>query len=138
MSDRLIDNQDLRLSDAINQVIPYSSAARLAVGYFFISGFEAVAEPLCSLDKVQLLIGSTTNRRTIEELALGYRRRELIEEQLRKERFANVEDVLNGTVSAIRQQVSELQPGEREERTITTLADLIARDKKVAYSEASR
>lgn len=126
MADRLIDNQSLRLADAINQVAPHASHARFAVGYFFLSGFEAVAPALQGLDRVQLLIGSVTNRRTIEELALGYRRRELVEEKLRQERFTDVGAALGETAASIRQHLSELQPGERPERTICTLAELIA------------
>lgn len=126
MSDRLIDNQTLRLADALNQVAPYASQARFAVGYFFLSGFEAITDALAGMEHVQLLIGSVTNRRTIEELALGYRRRELVEEKLRQERFTDVGRAIDETAGAIRQHLSELQPGERPERTIITLADMIA------------
>jgi len=129
MSDKLIDNQNLRLSDAINALIPHASVGRFAVGYFFISGFYSIAENLNKLDKLYLLIGTTTNKETVEQLVLGYRRRELIEEKLREQQFGRVDRAIGETVAAIRQEISELQPGEREERTIISLADLIASGK---------
>ena len=129
MPNQLIDNQGHRLADAINAIAPHASAGRFAVGYFFLSGFNAVAESIKGLDKLQLLIGATTNRQTVEQLALGYRRRELIEEKLREQRFAPLAKAMEETASTIRQHISELQPGELEERTIATLADLIANGK---------
>ncbi|MDP2919395.1 MAG: helicase-related protein [Dehalococcoidia bacterium] len=129
MTDRLIDNQDLRLSDALSELIPHATVARFAVGYFFISGFNALADKIGKLDKLQLLIGTTSSKETIEQLALGYRRRELIEEKLREQRFVAVERAIGETVTSIRQEISELQPGEREEKTIATLAELITSGK---------
>ncbi|MBI2907526.1 MAG: helicase [Chloroflexi bacterium] len=129
MPDQLVDNQTLRLSDAINALIPHASIGRFAVGYFFLSGFNAIADGLAGLDKLHLLIGTTTNRETVEQLALGCRRRELVEEKMREQRFASVERAFGETTASIRLHISELQPGEREERTIATLADLIASGK---------
>jgi hypothetical protein len=118
MPDQLIDNQEYRLADAINAIVPHASVGRFAVGYFFVSGFNAVADHLSQLDKLYLLIGTTTNRETLEQLALGYRRRTLIEEKLREQRFSPVDRAMGETLVAISQHISELQPGEREERTI--------------------
>ena len=44
--------------------------ADIAVGYFFISGFEPVADDLARLDKVRILVGRT-DRQVPEEVALG-------------------------------------------------------------------
>jgi len=129
MTDRLIDNRDTRLVDAINAVLPHAGAARFATGYLFVSGLQPIAEGLRGLDSLKLLIGTTTNRETIEQLTLGYRRRELIEEKLREQRHLNVDRAMTETAQAIRQSISEMQPGEREAQTITTLAELIASGK---------
>jgi superfamily II DNA or RNA helicase len=129
MADQLIDNQSVKLVDAIKMVLPHASQGRFAVGYFFLSGFNAIVDDLKSLDKLYLLIGSVTNRETVEQIILGYRRLELIEEKLREQRFGTASRAMDDTVGAIRQQISELQPGDQEEKTIASLADLIASGK---------
>jgi len=47
-----------------------SERADIAVGYFFMSGFQAVADQLPPLQKARILVGRT-NRRVLEEVALG-------------------------------------------------------------------
>ena len=42
----------------------------VTVGYFFISGFEAVADNLAHLRKVRILVGRT-DRHILEEVASG-------------------------------------------------------------------
>lgn len=126
MTERLIDNRASRLVDAINAILPHARAARFATGYLFVSGLQPVADGLRQLDHIKLLIGTTTSRETVEQLALGYRRRELVEEKLREQRHVSVDRAIGETVMAIRQSISEMQPAEREARTISVLAELIA------------
>ena len=47
----LIDNQNIKLVDALKQTLPGSAAAHFAVGYFFPSG--PVAEICCRLVRPQ-------------------------------------------------------------------------------------
>jgi len=65
----IIDNQTHSLTDAIQRFLGGSQRAHMAVGYFFISGLGAVAGSLETLQKWRLLIGDTSDRRTIEQLA---------------------------------------------------------------------
>lgn len=125
MSNRLIDNRNVRLADCINAVIPHASHARMATGYFFVSGIQPIAASLQTLQRVRLLIGTTTNRQTLEQLALGFRRRELVEEKLREQRFVGAEHAARQTAHAIEREIAELQPGEAEAFAIRTLAELI-------------
>ena len=53
----LIDNQSTKLIDAIQQTLPGSAAAHFAVGYFFLSGLEAVADKLANMQELRLPIG---------------------------------------------------------------------------------
>jgi len=129
MTERLIDNRSTRLVEAINAVLPYARATRFITGYLFVSGLQPIADGLRQLEHIKLLIGTTTSRETIEQLALGYRRRELVEEKLRQQRHVNVDRAITDTVLAIRQSISEMQPGEREAHTISVLAELIADEK---------
>lgn len=42
------------------------------IGYFFLSGFKAIAGQIPHLEGLRLLIGNVTDRQTIEQLAEGY------------------------------------------------------------------
>ena len=46
----IIDNRTERLVDHINQILSSTQAARFAVGYFFLSGLEAIGKRLAHLD----------------------------------------------------------------------------------------
>ncbi|MFH1090610.1 MAG: phospholipase D-like domain-containing protein [Pseudomonadota bacterium] len=84
----IIDNRREKLVDHIQAILPQAAAARFAVGYLFLSGLEALGRGLNELRELRLLIGNTSNRETIELLAEGRRRLELVEERLEEIRFA--------------------------------------------------
>jgi len=76
----IIDNRHARLIDHVRRILPGSQSARFAVGYFFLSGLEAVADQLANVRELRLLIGNTSNRETIEQIAEGYRRLEQVQD----------------------------------------------------------
>lgn len=78
----IIDNRNEKLVDHIRTILDSSEAARFAVGYFFVSGLEAIADRLDSLRELRLLIGNVSNRETVEQLSEGYRRLELVADRL--------------------------------------------------------
>ena len=74
----IIDNRDLHLDDAVRPLLNQSVRAHFAVGYFFLSGFKAIAKELENVQELRLLIGNTSNQETIERLAEGNASRESI------------------------------------------------------------
>ena len=76
----IIDNRREILVDHINRILGSTEAARFAVGYFFLSGLTSIADKLNGVKELRLLIGNTTNRETLEQLAEGYRRLELVKD----------------------------------------------------------
>jgi hypothetical protein len=76
----IIDNRKEKLVDHINRILSSTESARFAVGYFFLSGLESIAHRLAGMKELRLLIGNTTNRETLEQLAEGYRRLDLVAE----------------------------------------------------------
>ena len=74
----IIDNRTVKLVDHINRILASTEAACFAVGYFFLSSLTAIADKLASVKELRLLIGNTTNRETLEQLAKGYKRIELV------------------------------------------------------------
>ena len=68
----VIDNRTERLVDRIRRILPGSQTARFAVGYFFFSGLEAVADRLANVREPRMYsyaaiispkskLGGTTN-----------------------------------------------------------------------------
>ncbi|MFA5858851.1 MAG: helicase-related protein [Elusimicrobiota bacterium] len=70
----IIDNLETKLATEIKRFLNDSQRAKFAVGYFFISGMKPIISELAQLEEIKLLIGSSTNRKTIEAVALGYKR----------------------------------------------------------------
>lgn len=83
----IIDNRNEKLVNHINRILSSTESARFAVGYFFLSGFTSIAKELVGVKELRLLIGNTTNRETLEQLAEGYRRLELVAEVVDAERY---------------------------------------------------
>src|SRR6266704_1456803 len=75
----IIDNRNSLLGDNIRTILSSTDSARFAVGYFFLSGLEGIAESLSDVKDLRLLIGNTTNRETLEQLAEGHRRLEMVQ-----------------------------------------------------------
>lgn len=78
MQHDIIDNRSEKLAEHINLILDSTEKARFAVGYFFLSGFQSIAKELQGVKELRLLIGNTTNRETLEQLAEGYRRLEQV------------------------------------------------------------
>ena len=78
MQHDIIDNRNEKLVEHINLILDSTEKARFAVGYFFLSGFQSIAKELQGVKELRLLIGNTTNRETLEQLAEGYRRLEQV------------------------------------------------------------
>jgi hypothetical protein len=83
----VIDNRSEKLVDHINRILGSTESARFAVGYFFLSGLESIAKSLAHVKELRLLIGNTTNRETLEQLAEGYRRLELVSDKAEEQAF---------------------------------------------------
>lgn len=74
----IIDNRNEKLIDHINKILDSTERAKFAVGYFFVSGLTSVRQHLKNIKEMKLLIGNTTNRETIEQIAEGYKRLDLV------------------------------------------------------------
>lgn len=128
----IIDNQTVKLADSIRSMLPRSEAAHFAVGYFFLSGLEAVADVLGNVQKLRLLIGNTTNRETIEQIAEGYRRLDAVQRDLdamaypkrteRSERIA-------ATAAAIGESVAAMAQSDAAQDLVGTLVRLIEEER---------
>jgi superfamily II DNA/RNA helicase len=124
----IIDNRHDLLVDQIRKILGSTDAARFAVGYFFLSGFTALADKLEHVTNLKLLIGNTTNRETLEQIAEGYKRLELVREAAEAQVYPKRNDVkrmATETATNIRTSVEVMDQTDEAECIVKTLARMI-------------
>jgi len=124
----IIDNRREKLADHINRILDSSEAARFAVGYFFLSGLTAVADKLSRIKELRLLIGNTTNRETLEQLAEGYHRLEMVAEAADADRYPKRSDINQmsaETAWSVRTGIELMDQTDAGERLVKALAGMI-------------
>ncbi|KJH72188.1 helicase-related protein [Aliterella atlantica] len=124
----IIDNRNQKLVDQINCILDSSSTAHFAVGYFFLSGFTAIADRLTNIKELRLLIGNTTNRETIEQIAQGYRQLELISDRIEAQTYpkrTEVEQMTTDTAANIRSSIELMDQTDEAETLVKNLVQMI-------------
>ncbi len=129
MSD-ILDNRtpERSLAQRIRTILQSSEMARFAVGYFFLSGFEAIADSLGNLNELRLLIGNTSSQQTIEQLAEGYRRLELVRGVLEGQVYRKRSEAkawAEGTAINIRVGMEVMDQTDEGESLVASLAQMI-------------
>src|SRR5690348_17054270 len=124
----IIDNRSEKLVEHINRILGSTSSARFAVGYFFLSGLESIAKSLAYVKELRLLIGNTTNRETLEQIAEGYRRLELVAEAADEEKYpkrAATRQMAAQTADNIRSTIELMDQSDDGEALVRVLVRLI-------------
>jgi len=124
----IIDNRREKLKDHINRILGSTEAARFAVGYFFLSGLESIAEKLAGVKDLRLLIGNTTNKETLDQMAEGYRRLELVAEEVEKQTYTKRADhkrIALETAENIRAGIELMDQTDEGESVVRILARMI-------------
>ena len=128
----IIDNRTEKLVDHIRRILPGTKAAKFAVGYFFLSGLESVADKLDNVEELRLLIGNTTNRETIEQIAEGYRRLEQVEDQIEALEYpgrSEMERFAQETAENIGETAALMDQTEKAEELVGVLVKLIEEER---------
>jgi len=124
----IIDNRDEKLVDHIKSILGSTESARFAVGYFFLSGLEAIQDKLTGVKKLRLLIGNTSSRETIEQISEGYKRLDLVGAAEEREQFlkkADQKERTEATALNLRQAVGLMDQTDDGEALVKTLIQLI-------------
>ena len=132
MPNDIIDNRNEKLVDNVNLILDSTERARFAVGYFFLSGFENIAVELQNLTELRLLIGNTSTRETIEQLAEGYQELSAIKnvtEALHYTRRADRKARTRETAENLRASIETMPQTDEAEGLIRTLVDMIGSGK---------
>ena len=105
-----------------------SARADIAVGYFFISGFEGVADDMARLDSVRILVGRT-DRQVFEEVALGLQQIDALEVRKQMDEVVQRRDrdgIARQSVEKVAEGVAALPQNSRSEGAVAKLRELVA------------
>lgn len=124
----IIDNRREKLVDHINRMLDSTETARFAVGYFFLSGLESIAGRLDDVKELRLLIGNTTNHETLEQMAEGYRRLELVQDAMEAQTYPKrtaMARMADETATNIRATIEQMDQTDEGEVLVKTLVRMI-------------
>jgi superfamily II DNA/RNA helicase len=124
----IIDNRHEKLVDHINRILSSTDSARFAAGYFFLSGLTSIAQQLAQVKELRLLIGNTTNRETLEQLAEGYRRLEMVAEAAEAQKYPRRTDgkqMVGETAGNLRLSMEVMDQTHESESLVKTLVRII-------------
>jgi ERCC4-related helicase len=124
----IIDNRNAKLVDSITTMLGQTELARFAVGYFFVSGLESISKQLGHVKELKLLIGSTTNSRTLEQMAEGHRRLSLVHEELEEDNYRKKSDkqaMATVTAENVRSAIELMDQTDIAEETVHVLVRMI-------------
>ena len=106
------------------------------MGYFFLSGLTPIAEKLDKVKELRLLIGNTTNRETLEQLAEGYQRLELVAEAAEAQAYpkrTETEKMAAETAANVRTSVELMDQTDEGEAFVKNLARMIEEKRLVVW-----
>lgn len=124
----IIDNQKAYLGDAVRPLLSQSDCAHFAVGYFFLSGFKAIASELEGVKELRLLIGNTSSHSTVEQLAEAHAAREFIVAKQKEAEFQNAKQRANLIAEGeerIRERLERLDQTDEDEALVKQLVRFI-------------
>ncbi|MBN1762783.1 MAG: hypothetical protein JW878_06885 [Methanomicrobia archaeon] len=128
----IIDNRNRYLKDEINACLKGTEEAKFAVGYLFLSGFNEIVTNIAHLDGLKLIIGSTSNSQTLEEIAEGMARREELEEAAERLKYQKLTDkvaIVDTVKNKMARNIGSLEQSEENELMLSSLQELIAAEK---------
>ena len=115
----------------LKDMLASSARADIAVGYFFMSGFQQVAEDVAGLDKVRILVGRT-DREVLDQVALGLQQTQALRARLdadsllpRRQRAS----VTQESVDHIARGVALLPQDGESQHAVSSLRDMVASGK---------
>ena len=132
--DTVIDNENVILLDQLKEILPDTNRASIAVGYFFISGFNAIMNSLNKLELsddsehvIRLLISLTTNRATAEALLAS---NESYNTTRKNSRQVNSEEKgREATRNEVKRTLEYMSQTNEDQKAATKLVELIKKKK---------
>lgn len=122
---------DPTLLARLKEMLGSSARADIAVGYFFISGFEAVADDFARLGKVRILVGRT-DRQVLDEVALGLQQHQALSARLNADELVprrQRSQIAQETVDHVAEGIAVLPQNRGSEEAVSKLRDMVAQGK---------
>ena len=119
---------DPTLLGRLKQMFAGSVRADIAVGFFFMSGFESVADDLARLDRVRILVGRT-DRSVFEEVAVGLQQADALRARSQMDgvvRRSERDSLARDSVEKISKGVSTLPQSVESESAVSKLREMVA------------
>ncbi len=129
----VIDNHKIVLKDVLLKTIPNVESADFALGYFFISGFNVIIEPVKKLKKLRLLISNTTNRPTADALIEGFKTLRAIKKELYNQENPNqtIKEILENDADENVTKSLELMEQTSDDHNVVTQLIEMMKNKKI-------
>lgn len=127
-SDIFHASTDPTFQQRLSKMLDSSARADIAVGYFFMSGFGAIADPLSTVGKIRLLVGRA-DQQVVEQVAAALgeaaalRQRGPVDPNIRR---SDKVDLAAGQVRNISGQVASLRQTDDSESHVRQLRDMLA------------
>ena len=119
---------DPALLERLKEMFGSSARADIAVGFFFMSGFEAVADDLARLDRVRILVGRT-DRQVFEEVAVGLQQADALAARKQMDEVVRRSDrsgIARQLVEKVAEGVAALPQSSESEAAVAKLRDMVA------------
>jgi len=128
MQHDIIDNRVLKLADAVRPLLTESERAHFAVGFFFLSGFKAIARELEGVRELRLLIGNTSNRETLEQLVEAHYPLAAVRARQREAEFLSPKQraaLIASAARKVRARLERLEQTDEDQALVAQLCRLI-------------
>ncbi|KOX94257.1 helicase-related protein [Halorubrum tropicale] len=110
----LVDNTERTVEDIYKKIIPQIEEARIATGYFYLSGFDLYREDLERLADpaelghapIRILMGRQTNRNTADEIGEGQNLRSELKDEV-EESIEELNNAQLGRLDRLRDFIAE-------------------------------
>lgn len=121
-------NTDPDLLTRLKEMLGSSARTDIAVGYFFMSGFDAIADDLARLDEVRILVGRS-DRQVVEEVALGLQQSQALQAYLSRDDIVprrQRDKIAQRAIANIMDGVANLPQSQAGQAAVTRLRDMVA------------
>ncbi|HRR96882.1 MAG TPA: phospholipase D-like domain-containing protein, partial [Candidatus Ratteibacteria bacterium] len=115
MTQDIIDNLAIKLSDVLNEKLAVSRKAHFAVGWFFLTGLKEIKDSVENLEKLEILIGSKVNKETAEAMLLAKKYDEAVSDLFEKNKYLSEgqkQKILEEEASNLIERVGFIEPTE--------------------------
>lgn len=116
MGHDIVDNKNIKLAKELKDKLSVAKSAKFATGWFFLTGLRELQKEIDSLQELQILVGSKTNKQTAEVMLLAKRYEEAIRDSINRKKHipqSEIKKILEEEFEALVSHISTLKPAEK-------------------------